>query len=249
MVAKVIGIGNKVEFTKIQPVQNNDENAGIKKKIYVSQVYDIVDDTRIKVSMPIENGHVVALAPNTRLDACFYTKKGLYHGRIVVVERMKEDNLHVMIIELQYELKKFQRRQYYRLSCTMDLQYRLMEDEEISRFIEKKELPYVDEVHNLKYGVALDFSGGGVRFISDTKYSKNNLMFIRLEISYDEESRLYLLVGRVVTSTEGKNGRNNYENRVEFLEMENKVREEIIRYIFREERRQRKMLSEDRLDD
>ena len=191
--------------------------------------------------MPIENGHVVAVSPNTRLDACFYTAKGLYHGRVVVVERMKEANMHVMTVELQYELKKFQRRQYYRLSCTMDLQYRPMDDEEKENFLKTKELPEPERVYDLMDGVALDFSGGGIRFISRAKYEKNDLMYIKLKISYEDACRIYLLVGKVVASAEGKNGRKNYENRVEFIELDSKIREEIIRYIFREERRQRKM--------
>ena len=181
MVSKVIGIGNKIEFTKVQSVRN-DDSAGLKKKVYISQVYDIIDDTKIKVAMPIENGHVVAVSPNTRLDACFYTAKGLYHGRVVVVERMKEANMHVMTVELQYELKKFQRRQYYRLSCTMDLQYRPMDDEEKENFLKTKELPEPERVYDLMDGVALDFSGGGIRFISRAKYEKNDLMYIKLKI-------------------------------------------------------------------
>lgn len=75
MLSKVLSIGDKVEFTRVQAVQSD---ASMRKKVYVSQIYEVVDETRVKVGMPIENGHIVALAPNTRLDACFYTAKGLY---------------------------------------------------------------------------------------------------------------------------------------------------------------------------
>lgn len=241
MVSKVISVGNKVEFTKVQAAHSNNENSHIKKKVYVSQVSEIVDDTRIKVGMPIENGHIVAVSPNTRLDACFYTTKGLYHGRVVVVERLKEDNLYMMVVELQYELKKFQRRQYYRLSCTMDLQYKIMDEDEIEMFVKDGEVPPSDQVMGLKDGVALDFSGGGIRFITHEKHNKNDMMYVKLKITYDDGCREYLLVAKVIASAEGKNGRQNFENRVEFVELESKIREEIIRYIFREERRQRKM--------
>jgi c-di-GMP-binding flagellar brake protein YcgR len=46
-------------------------------------------------------------------------------------------------------------------------------------------------------------------------------------------------VGRVISSAPARNGRGNIENRIEFVGMNSKVREEIIRYIFREERKQR----------
>lgn len=240
MISKIIQIGNKVEFTKVQSTLSDNLNSGAKKKVYISQVYEVIDETRIKVAMPIENGHIVAVSTNTRLDACFYTPKGLYNGRVAVVERMKEDNLHVMIIELMYELEKFQRRQYYRLNCTMDLQHRIMSEEESASFLETGEVPENNQVLGLKSGVALDFSGGGVRFVSNDKYNKNDLIFIKLKISYDDTYRVYLLAGRVIASAEGKN-RRNYEHRIEFIGLDSKTREEIIRYIFREERRQRQM--------
>ena len=197
MLSKVLSIGDKVEFTRVQAVQSD---ASMRKKVYVSQIYEVVDETRVKVGMPIENGHIVALAPNTRLDACFYTAKGLYHGRVIVVERMREHNIYVMVVELQYELKKFQRRQYYRLNCTMDLLHRPMEEEEQELFINKGMAPDDSNIVGFKNGIALDFSGGGIRFISQEKYNKEDLIVIRLKISYDDEYKIYsnLTIGNVV---------------------------------------------------
>ena len=243
MVSKIVNIGSKVEFTKVQSAQSN-ESSDLRKTVYASQVYDVIDETKIKVAMPIENGHVVALSPNTRLDASFYTPKGLYHGRVVVTDRMKEGNLYVMVVELQSELQKFQRRQYYRLSCTIDLSYRAMEKAEHSVYIATKELPDVSEIEGMVEGYVLDFSGGGVRFISDKKYERNQLMYIKLNISYEDTYKVYFLAGKVILSSERKNGMGRYENRVEFINLENKAREEIIKYIFREERRQRKLESD-----
>lgn len=236
MLSKVLSIGDKVEFTRVQAVQSD---ASMRKKVYVSQIYEVVDETRVKVGMPIENGHIVALSPNTRLDACFYTAKGLYHGRVVVVERMRENNIYVMVVELQYELKKFQRRQYYRLNCTMDLLHRPMEEEEQELFINKGMAPDDSNIVGFKNGIALDFSGGGIRFISQEKYNKEDLIVIRLKISYDDEYKIYSVVSRVISSIPAKNGRENIEHRVEFVDLDSKIREEIIRYIFREERKQR----------
>ena len=236
MLSKILKLGDKVELTKVQAAQSE---ASIRKKVYVSQIYEVVDETRVKVGMPIENGHIVALSPNTRLDACFYTAKGLYHGRVVVVERMREHNIYVMVVELQYELKKFQRRQYYRLNCTMDLLHRPMEEEEQELFINKGIVPDEENIKGFCSGIALDFSGGGIRFISQEKYTKEDLIVVRLKISYDDEYKIYSVVARVISSAPARNGRGNIENRVEFVDLNSKIREEIIRYIFKEERKQR----------
>ena len=236
MVSKILSIGDKVELTKVQAAQSD---ASIRKKVYVSQIYEVVDDTRVKVGMPIENGHIVAISPNTRLDACFYTAKGLYHGRVVVVDRMREQNIYVMVIEFQYELKKFQRRQYYRLNCTMDLLHRLMEEKEQEAFVSNGIVPEVENIQGFCNGVALDFSGGGVRFISQERYNKEDLLVVRLKISYDDQYKIYSVIGRVISSVPSKNGKGNIENRIEFVDLNSKIREEIIRYIFQEERKQR----------
>ena len=242
MVSKIIGIGNKVEFTKVEASRGGRDNVTdiLKKKVYVCQVCDIIDDTKIKVTMPIESGHVVAVSLNTKLDACFYTTKGLYHGRVVVVDRMKEENIHVMIVELQYELEKFQRRQYYRLSCTMELEYRQVEEEELKAFEKDNEVPSQRDLKLLKSGVALDFSGGGIRFVSDEHHEMGEHLFVKLRIAYEDTYKVYVLVGRVIASSEVKNNRMKYETRIEFVGVSSKIREEIIKYIFFEERKQRK---------
>ena len=157
-----------------------------------------------------------------------------------MLDRMKESNIYVMIVELQYELEKFQRRQYYRLSCTMDLQFRVMEENEIADFINHNDVPQDERLMGLKEGVALDFSGGGVRFVSDEKCEKDDYLFVRLRISYEDTYKVYVLVGKVIASSEGKNGRKKFETRIEFMDVSSRVREEIIKYIFHEERKQRK---------
>ena len=241
MLSKVIGVGDRVEFTGVHPSRiANDPESVTKKKVYISQVTDVIDETRIKVTMPIEGGHVVAVSVNTKLDVCFYTSKGLYHGRVVVVERMKENSIYEMVVELQYELKKYQRRQYYRLRCTMDVSYRLLEENEQIAFEEKGIIPEKDELFGLLHGVCLDFSGGGIRFLTQDRYNKNDYLFVKLNISYGDNCRTYILVGRVIASVQGRNNRRNYETRMEFVNISNKIREEIIKYIFMEERRQRK---------
>lgn len=121
----------------------------------------------------------------------------------------------------------------------MDLLHRPMEEEEQELFINKGMAPDDSNIVGFKNGIALDFSGGGIRFISQEKYNKEDLIVIRLKISYDDEYKIYSVVSRVISSIPAKNGRENIEHRVEFVDLDSKIREEIIRYIFREERKQR----------
>ena len=112
MLGKIIGVGNKIELTKVSQSLAYDMNGkgGFNdNRVLVSQVYDIIDEDRIKIAVLLDGGKVVLLPNNTRIDACFFTSKGLYQGRFIIVDRYKEGNLMVQVIELINELKKYQR--------------------------------------------------------------------------------------------------------------------------------------------
>ena len=46
MLSNVVKVGDKGELTRVQAAQGD---AGTRKKVYVSQIYEVVDDTRVKV--------------------------------------------------------------------------------------------------------------------------------------------------------------------------------------------------------
>ena len=88
-------------------------------------------------------------------------------------------------------------------------------------------------------GTALDISGGGIRFVSGEQLEKDKDIFIVLEIKYEDQTKTYGLLGRVIMSYQAKSKDNLFEHRVEFVNMQGGVRESLIKYIFEEERRQR----------
>lgn len=242
MLSKLIGVGNKIELTKVgQPSRDelgpNGENI---KKVYVSQVYDIIDDDRIKIAIPMDNGKVILYPNNTRIDVCFYTNKGLYQGRFVIVDRYKEGNLMVQIIELTNELQKYQRRQYYRLSCTMGIMYKTIPQEELKEYYNKADLMEDLDIASLNNAVALDISGGGMRFVSKIDNRKGNVVLLLISFNYGENFKKYAVLANVINVAPTKNNRSMFEHRVEYSNLKSSVREDIIRFIFEEERRRRK---------
>lgn len=67
---------------------------------------------------------------------------------------------------METELKKFQRRQYFRLEKTIPIIYTELSDEEFTALLETKKLSE-DFLHAERYaeGTCLDISGGGMRFV------------------------------------------------------------------------------------
>lgn len=235
MISKILGIGNKIELTRSAAAENIDDAKN--KRMYISQLVDIIDEDKMKISMPIEQGKIIPLSINTRLDACFYTSNGLYQGRITVTDRYKEGQIFILVVELTSGLKKYQRRQYFRLGCVIEIKYRKIFEEEIEEYAQNNNM--IIEADDFLDGTALDISGGGIRFISKEHLEKDKDIFIVLEIKYEAQTKTYGLLGKVIMSYPAKNRDDMFEHRIEFIYMQGGVRESLIKYIFEEERRQR----------
>ncbi len=241
MIEKIVSAGNKIEFTKVSSYKEYDYEMGREdKKVYVSQVFDVIDEDRLKIGVPIVNGRVLMIPQNVRIDVCFFTSRGLYQGRAIVVDRFKEDNIFVMVIEMISELQKYQRRQYFRLNCTMDIMFRHLTEEELSQFnLEGKVSVEIDNGVYYK-ATALDISGGGIRFLTERTVNKDDIIFVNLQITYGEVERKYILAGKVLEVYPSKNRKEFNEVRVEYCNMSGETREQIIKYIFEQERMMRK---------
>lgn len=241
MISKILSVGDRIELSRVAAVEQINATDG-KDNVYISQILEIIDEEKLKIGMPIHQGKVIPLAMNARLDACFYTDRGLYQGRLVVTDRYKEDSIFVLVVEVTSSLQKFQRRQYFRLGCVIDMKYRKINDEEVEEYAGNSEMIIVE--NDFIDATAIDISGGGVRFISSEKMEENQEVFMSIEISYDKQKKLYGLLGKVISSYEAKSRIGLFEHRVEFTNMQGHVREALIKYIFEEERRQRqKMLT------
>ena len=235
MVSNILSVGNKIELSKKIVSKDNDEEG--KKRVFVSQVLDIVDEDVLRIAMPIEQGKVIPIPVNARLDACFYTSNGLYQGKIQVTDRYKEGQIFILVVELVSSLSKYQRRQYFRLGCVIDVHYKKLSEDEIDEYGPQSDI-IIDD-YELTDGTALDISGGGLRFVSKERMDCGQYIFVSMEVTYGVESKYYGLVGHVKQSYETRNNDGMYEHRIEFVNMEGTVRESLIKFIFEEERRQR----------
>lgn len=238
MISKILSPGNKIELTRTAAAENIN-NANSDNRVFVSQILDIIDDEKMKIGMPIEQGKIIPLPISTRLDACFYTSNGLYQGRVIVTDRYKEGQLFVLVVELLSDLQKYQRRQYFRLGCVIDMKYRKITQAEVDEYSANSEM--IIEEDDFCDGTALDISGGGIRFVSSEHLQKEQEIFMVLGITYADSTKTYGLLGNVVMSYETKNRAGLYEHRIEFINMQGGVRESLIKYIFEEERRQRQI--------
>lgn len=239
MLSKVISLGDRLELIRPMKMQKNANEDEEKIRPYISQVYDILDGEQLKIAMPIVNGRVIPLPQNARYAVTFYTSGGLYKSMAVVTDRYKEDGLFILIIELTAPLKKYQRRQYYRLEHTMDVYYKCITEEEM-KIATSDENEMIDMLESgVDVGIVVDISGGGMRFTTTTPIEPNSYILVKINIGTVMEEN-YGMLAYVISSVRSEKRDRIFVNRVEFKNIQNVVRERLIKFIFDTERRNRK---------
>lgn len=236
MLSTYVVPGNKIEMRAVERAKYIDEAE--KKKVYQTQVYDILSEDQLEVYMPMEKSKLILLPVNAEYDLYFYTPAGLYQCFANVIDRYKIDSKYILLFELTSNLRKFQRREYYRLSCALEMNSRPLEKEEIQA-IEGKSNLLVPGLP-LKRSVIVDISGGGLRFVGNYVYEPDSLVYCKYSLAVDGNIKEYTLVSRVLTVKELEDKPGVYEHRAQYINIDTVDREEIIRFIFEEERKHRK---------
>ncbi len=234
MISKFVQVGNKIEIESIK--KTTGELGEVTRKTYRSELYDIESEDIIKIAMPMEQSKIVLLPVDAEYSLCFYTPNGLYQCLARVVERYKSNNLFVLSMELETDLQKYQRREYYRLNTVLDMKSKAIDENEKSSLAQ---VQFIDTDLTFDNGTMVDISGGGARFISKVKYTEGSLIRFVFSLFVNGLVTEYKLVGKVLKSSPIENMEDQFENRIQFVNMLNDDREAIIKYIFEEERKQR----------
>lgn len=232
VLTKLIGPGDKVDVVSIQ------KNSDGEKVQHKTRVYDVVSDDEIKLNMPIVGTRIVLLSMGAQYELCFYTASGLYQCIAVVKDRYKSNNVFVVTLELTTAVRRFQRREYFRLNTVLDMKYAKLDEETYSKFSteEGAEATTLDT----QFGMIVDISGGGVRFVSKKQYEPGDKLFINFSLNIAGKPMEFHMIGLVLISAPIDNKPGDFQNRVKYIKISNDQREKIIRYIFEEERKIRR---------
>lgn len=234
LLSKYVTPGCRVDLQAIDRSASQSDAEGHRKS-HQSQVLDIISEDRIEISMPIEKSKLILLPVDGEYDLYFYGDNVLYQCYARVVDRYKNNSLYVLVLDLTSNLRKYQRREYYRFSCALEMNSRKLQEEEIY-FADKGTDKLIPELP-LKSSVVVDISGGGLRFVANYAYEVDSMILCKYRLLINGQSKEYNLVGRVLAVRELDNRKGVFEHRVQYVNMDSEDREEIIKYIFDEERK------------
>lgn len=249
MLQDVLTLGDKIDIRRLDRNGKPADNA----RTYVSQLVDFIDKDVIYIASPIMNSALIILNTGESYNLCFYTGRGLYQCSCVVLSNYKENNTVIAVVRITSNLEKVQRRQYYRLECIIDIEYHVItgEEETLERKIRLNEFEssakrteYMNKLSEIKEvwlpASMIDISGGGTRFNSNTILNQDDKILIRLDLTIGAALKRMVLEAEVISSGKIINRVGVYEHRAEFKDINKKDREDLIKYIFEQERRRRK---------
>ena len=199
-------------------------NEGPYRGTYMSKISDISEDKIIV--MAIYDGELIPLRKNLPINVYFNGEHAVYKFESRVEKRIK-DPIPLMELKIPEEIKRIQRRQYFRLKVNKDAYYRLQEDKE------KNKDDYIKTQ-------IIDISGGGVKLVLESKLKKGDIIEIKLYINSLKESPI---TGKVVRITTLKDDYTKAAG-IKFINIRYSIQDKIVGWIFdyQSELRRRGML-------
>ena len=88
------------------------------------------------------------------------------------------------------------------------------------------------------HSVILDISGGGIKISTDTPLEASSYIITRFRLSVNGSEQEFILIGQVIECERSQSGK--YFARIRFIFDNIAKREQIVRYVFEEERRIRR---------
>ena len=249
MLRDIVSIGDKIEIKQLDQKRELMKSS----KTYVSQMVDFGDDKKIIIATPIKNGLIILLEKWVNYRLYFYTIKGLYQCDGTMLQTFREGKNILALVNVISEPVKIQRRQYYRLEYVHEIEYRLItaEEQKLEEKLMTGNIIYPDEKATIrrrlselnkewKKAAITDLSGGGCRFNSEQRLRAGDIVRIRLEFVIKSESKKLDIIADIIASEKILERSGVFENRAEFNNIMTKDREDLIKYIFEQERRLRR---------
>ena len=87
MIEKFISPGDKLELKSTVQVTLPDGTEGV--KTYRTSVYNILEDGKLELVMPMEQTKLVLLPVGGEYDVCFYSHKGVYRTDVELLTDRK----------------------------------------------------------------------------------------------------------------------------------------------------------------
>lgn len=209
-------VGTKLEIIVTDPVEGR-LNIG-----FVSEIENFRDEDTMIIAAPIFEAKVYPVRVGSKIEAYANKKNYLIKIAGIVTSRHSSDGIALLEIKIVQKKERIQRRQYFRMDCSVPIVFYVERPEGAEMIIEEVT------------GRTIDLSGGGLLALTEKPLQKGDELKGKLFL--DEEANVDI-IGKVIRcETKKINEELRYISSVSFLDLGYKEREMIIGYIFNQQR-------------
>lgn len=224
------------DLLEIQLVKKDKSILSLKSKIE-----EIKNSKEMVIVSPIYQGRIFPIDLGKRVYVIVNKENGIFSFQALIVGRNKEKKISVVYILRASDIKKSQRRKFYRVPYYEDVVLKFDLDEAEKKINEKliekyKNNPDIiieEETERDVVVSARDISGGGLRFII-----KNEVLNIGdiIRGTLNLNNKKIDFEAEVTRSMVLPDHHNTYDIGCSFINMDESVRSKIIGYIFAKQR-------------
>lgn len=211
-IKKLISIGEKINLQLSNDFYNNE---------YLSRIENINDDGTFDVLIPMAKNKYIYVKNDAVLNIVVFKEGAVYEFKAKIINKLFEVIPLFRLIAAS-EVKKVQRRNYYRLKSVQSIKVR--------KIIDMREMKFEDYFK----AFLLDISGGGIAFSSSKELNINDEVEVNLKLN----SEIINVFGEIVRKDinyAADSNKNIYG--VAFKRISEIERNIITKYIFDEQRK------------
>ncbi len=219
------------------------------EKVYYEAFVKELDPVGVTISEPVSSEGKLEMSPGESWRFYLVGEDALYSFRARILERIQEGYR----VERPQVLSRLQRREHYRLKCSLELEYWVIGGESSSTAVMggTEKLLHAGSVKARqllvkekllppgKRAFTVNLSGGGLQMIVTEPLPSQAELLIQLYLEGRQEEGLEVK-GKVIQAEPLQIGeQTRYRVGVSFFDLEEQTRERIIKYIFEEEAKRR----------
>lgn len=143
------------------------------EKAYKALIIDIQEDY-LKINLPVYDGDYLMLHSKEKIEMNSYLEDGgCFNFNAEIISRGKENNIIYYTISTPFNIRKIQRRNFFRVELIDIIEYKkitsVMEEEFLN-------IPY-------KNGIRVDLSAGGLKIKIRENVEKGDLLLVNIKLN------------------------------------------------------------------
>lgn len=221
-----IQMGTKLEL------EAYDEKGNKLEFILVSEYEWHIGNKTIMIAAPIYEGIVYPLRLGAEINVYFIKRTGyeyeLFLFKAIVSGREINENIPLLKIDAVSEVEKVQRRQYYRMGCSLPVRFRIVDSDNNT---DREDVKF-------RNTIAVNLSGGGICLLLEEIIDIGRRIECEL---FNEDNFKIKFLGKVTRYEESMlESKYKYKAGIIYININNSDREAVVKFIFNEQRKLRK---------